>query len=162
MHTVRCALRRIIGSCGAAREAQRQHMWMDGRLMAGACGVPSPTIIMTRSSRTAASSLICDAPMTGRLSAVDRAGVRRVCWAQEQLALTCPSTRCRTLWDSNFAGLLGRLRGGARSTEGRVSSSRSGQQCPASAGPTRRPGRPPAPSRNRPSIRAKIEGRVPR
>ena len=119
-HTVRCALRRILGSCGAAHDMHRLGRWMDGRLMAGARGVPSATISMARSSRPAASSLTCDAPMTGRLSAIDRAGLRRVCWAQEQLALTCPSTRCRTLWDSNCAGLLGRLWGGTRSTEGRM------------------------------------------
>ena len=76
---------------------------------------------MTNSSCTATAPLICDARMVSRLSAVDWAGLQRVFWAQEQQAQTCPSTRCRMQWDSNFASLLELLRGGAQPTKGRTS-----------------------------------------
>ena len=97
------------------------------------------------------SPLTCDAPMTRQLanSAQSRNRRGRGCggkwWATgEQLAHTCPSPRCMALWDSTFCCLLEPLQGGTRPTERRSSSSRSGQQCPASAGPSRRPWRPPA------------------
>lgn len=117
-HTVSHTLRRIPGTCEAARGIHRLGRWMEVRRMAGANGVPSANVSIAKSSRAAVSTLTCDALMMARLSAVDRTGLRRVCWAQEQLALTCPSTRCGTLWDSNFSGLLQLLRGGARAAEG--------------------------------------------
>ena len=121
VHTVRRALRRILGSCGAAREAHRQYGWMDARLTTGARRAPAGISSMAQSSCAATVPPIGDEPATGRLSAVDWAGVRRVWWAQEQLAQTCPSTRCRTQWDSHFASLLELLRGGAQPTKGRTS-----------------------------------------
>jgi len=42
-HTVCRAMRRILGSCGAAHDMHPLGRWMDGRLTAGARGVPSPT-----------------------------------------------------------------------------------------------------------------------
>ena len=77
-------------------------------------------IYMARSSRTAASSLICDASMTGRLSAVDRAGVRRVRWAQEHLAPQLGAGRFATAslpacW-SCCGAALGQPRAGCRQT----------------------------------------------
>ena len=104
---------------GSARSASS--VWVDGckahrKRSPRTCSHPQHGRIFVGSTAPP----ISDAPVKGRPSAVDWAGVRRVWWAQEQLAQTCPSTQCRTQWDSHFASLLEALRGGARSTEGRM------------------------------------------
>jgi len=78
VHTVRHALRRILGSCGAEREAHRQHRWMDGRVLTDARGVPCSHHQPTKYSFPATAPLIRGAPATGQLSAVERARLRRL------------------------------------------------------------------------------------